>query len=77
MTVVLTLTDITEHSPPFGTIIRIAPHKLVVFAKHTEKTSCNDCAFRLAHADCNSVECFGGVYIPKDKYLEMRLLGEL
>lgn len=77
MTVVLTLTDIAEHPPPFGSIIRIAPHKLVVFAKHTKNTSCNGCAFRDDGLRCGTTECFGGVYIPKNKYLEMRLLGEL
>ena len=77
MTVVLTLTDITEDRPPFGSIIRIAPRKLVVFARHTGNTGCNGCAFADDHPDCKSVNCFGGIYIPKDKYLEMRLLGEL
>ena len=77
MTVVLTLADIAEHPPPFGSIIRIAPRKLVVFARHTGDTSCNDCAFADDHPDCKSVNCFNGVYIPKSKYLEMRLLGEL
>lgn len=77
MTVVLTLTDITEHPPPFGSIIRIAPHKLVVFAKCAGNTSCNGCAFMDDRPGCRVVNCFGGVYVPKDKYLEMRLLGEL
>ena len=77
MTVVLTLTDITEHPPPFGSIIRIAPRKLVVFARHTNNTSCRDCAFTDARPQCGATKCFNGVYIPKDKYLEMRLLGEL
>ena len=77
MTVVLTLADIAEHPPPFGSIIRIAPRKLVVFARHTGNTGCNGCAFADDHPDCKSVNCFGGIYIPKDKYLEMRLLGEL
>ena len=77
MTAVLTLADIAEHPPPFGSIIRIAPRKLVVFAEHTENTSCKDCVFRDDHPDCRSKKCFGGIYIPKDKYLELRLLGEL
>ena len=77
MTVVLTLADIAEHPPPFGSIIRIAPRKFVVFARHTDNTNCDDCAFRDDHPDCKSVGCFGGIYAPKNKYLEMRLLGEL
>lgn len=77
MTVVLTLADIAEHPPPFGSIIRIAPHKLVVFAKHTDNTNCRDCTFEDDRPQCEAVECRGGVYIPKNKYLEMRLLGEL
>ena len=77
MTVVLTLTDITEHPPPFGSIIRIAPRKFVVFAKHTDNTSCKDCAFEDDDSQCKATNCFDGIYISKDKYLEMRLLGEL
>ena len=77
MTVVLTLTDITEHLPPFGSIIRIAPRKFVVFARHTDNTNCSDCALRVDSLQCKDTKCFGGVYIPKNKYLEMRLLGEL
>ena len=73
----LTLTDIAEHSPPFGSIIRIAPCKLVVFARRPGSIGCKDCAFKNDRPGCNSVECFGGIYVPKDKYLEMRLLGEL
>ena len=77
MTVVLTLADITEHPPPFGSVVRIAPRKFVVFARHTDNTNCRDCAFANARPQCDAINCFGGVYIPKDKYLEMRLLGEL
>ena len=77
MTVVLTLADITEGRPPFGSIIRIAPRKFVVFARQTENTSCRDCAFVNDYPQCKAAKCFGGIYIPKDKYLEMRLLGEL
>ena len=77
MTVVLTLADITEHPPPFGSIIRIAPRKFVVFARHTDNTNCRDCAFANARPQCAAAKCSGSVYIPKDKYLEMRLLGEL
>ena len=77
MTVVLTLADIAEHPPPFGSIIRIAPRKFVVFARHTDNTNCRDCAFADARPQCDAAKCSGGVYIPKDKYLEMRLLGEL
>ena len=77
MTVVLTLADIAEHPPPFGSIIRISPRKFVVFAEHTENTSCKDCAFADDDPRCRVAKCFNGVYIPKDKYLEMRLLGEL
>ena len=76
MTVVLALTDITEDRPPFGSTIRIAPRKFVVFARHTESTGCGDCAF-VDNPQCEVIKCRGGVYIPKDKYLEMRLLGEL
>ena len=77
MTVVLTLTDITERLPPFSSIIRIAPRNFVVFARHTRNTSCKDCAFGDDHPECGVINCFDGIYIPKDKYLEMRLLGEL
>ena len=77
MTTELTLTDITEDRPPFGSIVRIAPRKLVVFAKHTGNTGCWNCAFVGDHLQCGATKCFGGVYIPKNKYLEMRLLGEL
>ena len=77
MTVVLTLADIAEHRPPFGSIVRIAPRKLVVFAKRTGNTGCRNCAFVGDHLQCGATKCSGGVYIPKDKYLEMRLLGEL
>ena len=77
MTVVLTLADIAEHPPPFGSIIRIAPRKFVVFAKHTRNTGCEDCAFGNDHPGCGATNCFDGIYVPKDKYLEMRLLGEL
>lgn len=76
MTVVLTLTDITEHPPPSGSIVRIGPRKFVVFARH-ENTGCGDCAFVDDNPRCKVVKCFDGVYIPKNKYLEMRLLGEL
>lgn len=77
MTVVLTLTDITEHPPPFGSIVRIAPRELVVFAKHTGNTGCWNCTFADDHLQCEATKCRGGAYIPKNKYLEMRLLGEL
>ena len=77
MTVVLTLADITEDRPPFGSIIRITPRKFVVFARRTGNTGCWDCAFVDDHPRCEATKCSGGVYIPKDKYLEMRLLGEL
>ena len=77
MTVVLTLTDITKHLPPFGSTVRIAPRKFVVFARHTENTGCKDCAFRDGHPQCKTAKCSDGIYIPKNKYLEMRLLGEL
>lgn len=77
MTVVLTLADIAEHRPPFGSIIRIAPCKLVVFARRPGSIGCEDCAFADDHPECRVVNCFGGAYVPKDKYLEMRLLGEL
>ena len=77
MTVVLTLADIAEHPPPFGSIIRIAPRKFVVFARLTGNINCKDCAFRGGHPGCEATKCRGGVYIPKNKYLEMRLLGEL
>lgn len=77
MTVVLTLTDITEHRPPFGSVVRIAPRKFAVFARQTENTSCWDCAFADDYPQCKAAKCSAGVYIPKDKYLEMRLLGEL
>ena len=77
MTAVLTLTDITEDRPPFGSIIRITPRKFVVFAEHTGNTSCSDCAFADDDPQCRATKCFDGIYIPKDKYLEMRLLGEL
>lgn len=77
MTVVLTLADIAEHPPPFGSIIRIAPRKFVVFARTTENTSCADCAFVGDDPQCRAIKCSDGIYIPKDKYLEMRLLGEL
>ena len=77
MTVVLTLADITEGRPPFGSITRIAPRKFVVFARRTENTNCGDCTFADDYPQCKAVKCQGGVYIPKDKYLEMRLLGEL
>lgn len=77
MTGVLTLADIAEHPPPFGSIIRIAPRKLVVFAKCMENTGCKDCAFADDHPRCKATKCSGGIYVPKDKYLEMRLLGEL
>ena len=76
MTVVLTLTDIAEHPPPFGSIIRIAPRKFVVFAD-TGNIGCKDCAFVNDHPKCGAANCFDGIYIPKNKYLEMRLLGEL
>ena len=77
MTVVLTLADIAEHPPPFGSIIRIAPRKFVVFARRTDNINCRDCAFADARPQCDAAKCSGGIYIPKDKYLEMRLLGEL
>lgn len=77
MTVVLTLADIAEHPPPFGSIIRIAPRKFVVFARRPGSIGCEGCAFADDHPGCGVVNCFGGVYVPKDKYLEMRLLGEL
>ena len=77
MTVVLTLADITEHPPPLGSVIRIAPREFVVFARHTNDTSCRDCAFIDDNPRCKAAKCFGGIYIPKNKYLEMRLLGEL
>ena len=77
MTVVLTLADITEDRPPFGSIIRIAPRKFVVFAMHTDNINCRDCTFADDHPQCEATKCRGGVYIPKNKYLEMRLLGEL
>lgn len=77
MTAVLTLTDITEDRPPFSSVVRIAPRKFVVFARHTENTGCKDCAFMDDDPRCKAAKCSGGVYIPKDKYLEMRLLGEL
>ena len=74
---VLTLADITERPPPFGSTVRIAPRNFVVFARHTENTSCKDCAFVDDGPQCNGAKCLDGVYIPKNKYLEMRLLGEL
>ena len=77
MTVVLTLTDITEHLPPFGSTVRIAPRKFVVFAKATGNIGCRDCAFGNDRPQCEATKCFNGIYIPKNKYLEMRLLGEL
>ena len=77
MTVVLTLADIAKHPPPSGSVVRSAPRKLAVFARHTENTSCEDCAFVNDYPQCGATNCFDGVYIPKDKYLELRLLGEL
>lgn len=77
MTAVLTLADITEDRPPFGSTVRIAPRKFVVFARLTENTSCKDCAFMDDDPQCKAAKCSGGIYVPKDKYLEMRLLGEL
>ena len=77
MTVVLTLTDIAEQPPPFGSIIRIAPRKFVVFARHTDNINCRDCTFADDRLQCEAINCLDGIYIPKNKYLEMRLLGEL
>lgn len=77
MTVVLTLTDTTKHLPPFGSIVHIAPRKFAVFARQTENTACKDCAFVNDYPQCRATKCFGGIYIPKNKYFEMRLLGEL
>ena len=77
MTVVLTLADIAEDRPPFGSIVRIAPRKFVVFARHTDNTNCRDCTFTDDRPQCKATNCFDGIYVPKDKYLEMRLLGEL
>ena len=75
MTVVLTLADIAEQPPPFGSTVRIAPRKFVVFA-NTGNIGCKDCVF-VDDQRCGDTNCFDGVYIPKNKYLEMRLLGEL
>ena len=65
MTVVLALADIAEHPPPFGSIIRIAPRKLVVFA-NTGNIGCKDCAFVDDGPGCGATNCFDGVYITGD-----------
>lgn len=74
----LTLADIKAHPPPFGSVVHISPREVVVFAKHRpEVTSCCNCALRLNVSQCKTAKCLGGIYIPRQKYLEMRLLGEL
>ena len=83
----LTVKDIERARPAHGTLVVLGGGVEVVFAKHLDKV-CRGCIFNNDEFDaetlgtsCARVRCgtslIGGEYIPKMKYLELKLMGEV
>ena len=83
----LTVKDIERARPAHGTLVVLGGGVEVVFAKHF--SVCSGCIFnsngpnaKTLGTNCNRVRCGttspnGGEYIPKMKYLELKLMGEI
>ena len=82
-----TIKDIQRVLPPHGARIILGGDVEVVFAKRVHK-DCSNCIFNSDGPDtktlgtnCAKVWCGsssdGGEYIPKMKYLELKLMGEI
>lgn len=74
-------------APPQGTVVTY-PGGEAVFAKYTHRPDgslsldCSDCVYaqtclRRSTGEPTTRPCIGGVYLDKQTYLEMKLLGEL
>lgn len=74
-------------APPEGTVVTY-PGGEAVFAKYTIKPNgglnidCSNCVYeqkclRRSAGEPTARPCIGGVYLDKQTYLEMKLLGEL
>lgn len=83
----LAVKDIERNLPAHGTLVVLGGGVEVVFAKHLDKV-CSGCIFNASGPDtktlgtnCARVQCGtspnGGEYIPKMKYLELKLMGEI
>lgn len=81
----LTVKDIERARPAFGAVVVLDDGTEVVFAKAPGGQSCGRCVFRTDIKTfgtyCQRVWCGAspndGEYIPKMKYLELKLMGEV
>ncbi|PTT42979.1 hypothetical protein DBR23_02315 [Acidovorax sp. HMWF018] len=86
----LTVKDIERAQPAHGTLVVLGGGTEVVFAKTGYGQNCARCIFGGAGpenskdlgATCRAVRCSpaspdAGEYIPKMKYLELKLMGEI
>ncbi len=70
----------TANAPPFGTLVTYRGVEAVFTANTPPVNGCASCAY---DEYCGSargqtyIECPGGVYVGKLKYLELKLLGEI
>lgn len=82
----LTVKDIERNLPTHGALVVLGSGVEVVFAKHF--SVCSGCIFNndgpgaeTLGTNCARVQCGtspnGGEYIPKMKYLELKLMGEI
>lgn len=70
-----------SQTPPFGTLVAHLGIE-AVFTRHGQQLTCDNCAYR---GKCQltdrfrgvDIGCFGGVYLPKQEYMERKLTGEL
>lgn len=79
----LTVKDIERARPPHGTLVVLGGGVEVVYGRRLGRV-CGDCIFSSDEADekalgttCRKVMCGSGEYIPKMKYLELKLMGEI
>ena len=86
----LTVKDIRRNLPAHGALVVLGGGVEVVFAKFGRRQNCSRCIFGGAGpenseglgATCRKVRCSpaspdAGEYIPKMKYLELKLMGEI
>lgn len=72
----------TEVPPPFGTLVVHRGAEAVFAIDDLRRGGCNDCVYydhcyRKRTGGTDRINCYGGVFITKQHYLELRLLGEV
>lgn len=69
-----------DDAPPFGTLVVHRGVEAVFVANNPPMRGCSSCAYNRfcgTAPNQNDLHCPGGVYLDKQTYLEMKLLGEI